>query len=209
MERSSSPSAAGLLVAAPMAYEARLISAAAPGLDVRRTGVGRRRACASAEEIASGSPVRLLVVMGFAGGLEPDACAGAVVIADELRGREGERVACGAAGMLAAALEGEGVAVRRGAVASVTRPALGRGRTRLHDELGAIAADMESLWLAQAVSADALAVVRVVSDAPRAGVWRPLRGAEGLLAARASLRRAAAAVGRLANAQLSSGVGML
>lgn len=193
-----------------MALEARLVRSAAGDLDVRRTGMGPRRSREAGRALAASrgaEPIRLLVIIGFAGGLEPGALAGQVVVADELRARGGERVVCGAASVLAAALERRGVGVRRGVIACAPRPVLGRERARLRDELGAIAADMESLWLAQAAHAQALGVVRVLADAPSEGVWRPWRGVQRLLAARGALKQASSALGAWARTEAPRGVG--
>jgi len=195
------------VVAAPIALEARLIRAAAPALEVRRTGMGRRRAQAAARALAREAPVPLLVVVGFAGGLAPGARAGEVVVAEELRGAAGERVRCGAASLLAEILEEAGIRVSRGVIASSPRPVLGASRRRLREQLGALAADMESLWLAPAVPAEALGVVRVLADAPRTGLWRPWEGVRRLVAARDALRQVATALGDWAGAQAPSGVG--
>jgi 4-hydroxy-3-methylbut-2-enyl diphosphate reductase len=186
-----------------MALEARLISAAAPGLEVRRTGIGPRRARAAARALADGPPLSLLVIMGFAGGLAPGASGGEVVVADELRGPAGERLACPAADLLTEVLEERGLEVRRGVVACSPRPALGRVRARLRGELGAVAADMESLWLAQTAGARSWGVVRVLADAPHAGIWRPWRGVRRFLAARRALRRVSAALADWASARES------
>jgi hypothetical protein len=197
----------GFVVAAPTAFEARLIRSAAPALDVRRTGMGRRRSQAASSALAHGAPVPLLVIAGFAGGLEAGARAGEVVVVEELRGVAGERRRCGAASTLAEVLEGAGIRVRRGVVVSAPRPVLGASRARLRAQLGAVAADMESLWLAPAVPVEALGVVRVLADAPRAGLWRPWEGVQRLLAAREALRAVAAALAGWAGAQSPSGVG--
>lgn len=184
----------GLLVAAPMRFEASLISKAAPGLAVRRTGIGPRRSRRAAVYLQSSAP-SMLVVMGFAGGLEQDSGAGEVVVAQELRGPRGERVRCAGAALLEAALLESGVDVRRGVIACVRRPALGRARARLREE-GAIAADMESLWLAQGALGDAFGVVRVIADGPGGAIWRPARGLARFRDARAGLTAAASALGR-------------
>ncbi len=137
----------------------------------------------------------MLVVMGFAGGLEQDSGAGEVVVAQELRGPRGERVRCAGAALLEGALVESGVDVRRGVIACVPRPALGRARARLREE-GAIAADMESLWLAQGAHGEAFGVVRVIADGPGAAIWRPARGLAHFRDARAGLTAAASALGR-------------
>ena len=190
-----------------MALEARLIRSAAPLLDVRRTGVGRRRALASGRALAREGAIGMLVIAGFGGGLERGARAGEIVVADELRGPGGERLECSAASVLATGLQGAGIEPRRGVLVCSRRPVLGRARTRLHDRHGALAADMESIWLAREARAQQLAVVRVLADAPAAGVWRPWRGVEHALAARRALIVLARALGDWANARAQVGVG--
>jgi nucleoside phosphorylase len=190
-----------LLVAAPMVLEARLVSA--PGLCVRRIGIGRRRAHAAGVAIRRDGPPALLVVIGLAGGLEPGARAGEVVVAGELRGRAGERVECPAADLLAGVLAARGIGVRKGAVASVGRPVLGSARSELRLQTGAVAADMESLWLVEAAGAPAFGVVRVIADAPRSGAWVPWQSPARFLAACRILRRVAGALGEWALAEPS------
>jgi nucleoside phosphorylase len=190
-----------LLVAAPMALEARLVSA--PGLRVRRTGVGRRRAHAAGVAIHRDGPPALLVVIGFAGGLEPGARAGEVVVAGELCGRAGERVRCPAADLLGRVLAARGIGARGGAVASVVRPVLGSGRSELRGQTGAVAADMESLWLVEAAAAPAFGVVRVIVDAPRSGAWAAWASPARFLAACRALRSVAGALGEWALAEPS------
>ena len=71
----------------------------------------------------------------------------------------------GRADQLAGALERRGLDVRHGPIASVARLAMGDARVRLR-ERGAIAVDMESVWLAPGAGARPFAVVRVISDTP-------------------------------------------
>jgi len=193
----------GLLVATPMRFEASLISRAAPGLAVRRTGIGPRRSWRAAAYLQNAEPSGMLVVMGFAGGLEPGARAGEVVIAQELRGPRGERVPCTGAELLARALADSGVEVRRGVIACAPRPALGRARARLREE-GAIAADMESLWLAQGARG-AFGVVRVIADGPGGAMWHPAQGLARFRQARAALRASAAALASWERAERLAG----
>ena len=182
-----------------MALEARLVSA--PGLRVRKTGIGRRRANAAGVAIRRDGPPALLVVMGLAGGLEPGARAGEEVVAGELRGRAGERVECPAADLLAGVLAARGIEVRQGAVASVPRPVLGSARSELRRRTGAVATEMESLWLVEAARAPVFGVVRVIADAPRSGAGAPWPGPARFLAACRALRGVARALGEWALAE--------
>jgi nucleoside phosphorylase len=184
-----------------MALEARLVASAAPALRVRKTGIGMRRARAAGATLSARQPPGPLVVMGFAGGLDAQTLVGEVVVPDELCGPAGERVRCSAADLLAEALLAGGVSVRRGIVASVERPVLGSARARLRARTGALAADMESLWLAEGAGAEGFGVVRVIADTRSAGVWNPWRGAERFIGACRALRQAAAALDDWVRAQ--------
>jgi 4-hydroxy-3-methylbut-2-enyl diphosphate reductase len=132
--------------------------------------------------------------MGLAGGLDRDSRPGEVIVADEVMDAEGRRVPCDGSDALARALARGGIASRRGAVVSVSRFAVGDERVRLR-ELGAIAVDMESVWLADAARDGPFGVVRVVTDTPAREVWRPWLTVTGIVTASAALRRAAAAIG--------------
>ncbi|MGH2854750.1 MAG: 4-hydroxy-3-methylbut-2-enyl diphosphate reductase, partial [Solirubrobacteraceae bacterium] len=83
--------------------------------------------------------------------------------------------------------------VRRGTVASVARIAMGDARVELR-EAGAIAVDMESVWLAPGAGGRPFAVVRAISDTPARELTRPLRTVAGVARALATLRRAAGAL---------------
>jgi 4-hydroxy-3-methylbut-2-enyl diphosphate reductase len=180
------------VVAAPMRLEAWLIGRGAPRLAVHRTGIGPHRARAAAAELSARRPSSL-IVMGLAGGLEDGSQPGEVIVPDELLDGQGGRTACAGADTLAAALGNVGIAVRRGAVVSVPRFAVGEERARLRG-LGAIAVDMESVWLAPGAAGGLFGVVRVVADTPAREVWRPWLTATGLVTASLALRRAAAAI---------------
>ncbi len=147
----------------------------------------------------------MLIVMGFAGGLEPGARAGEIVIAKELRGPCGERVSCTHEPLLEEALARNGISARRGVIACAPRPVLGHARARLHGE-GAIAADMESLWLAQGAR-EGFAVLRVIADGPREGISLPWRSLARFRDACRALRRAGAALERFASVERSCRVG--
>jgi 4-hydroxy-3-methylbut-2-enyl diphosphate reductase len=184
------------LIAAPMRLEAALIRPVVGAAPVHRTGMGAQRSRAAALALSERSGEGLLV-LGFCGGLDAQSRPGDVVVAEELwaadEGAEGERIRCDAAPQLAAAVAGQGLRVRCGAVVSVTRLALGERRAELH-AAGAIAVDMESAWLAAGRGARPLGVVRVVLDSPSHELLRPGLAIWGPRAARALRRVAAAAV---------------
>jgi 4-hydroxy-3-methylbut-2-en-1-yl diphosphate reductase len=184
----------GLLIAAPLRLEAWAISAGIrshPPTTVHRTGMGPRRARAAAPALLD-RPGAALLVMGFGGGLDEHSEVGDVVVADAVQGPEGAPVACAGAQTLAQALERRGLRVRRGTVASVARLAMGDARVRLR-ESGAIAVDMESVWLVPAAGERPFGVVRVVLDSPGHELLRPQAAAGAVRAARA-LRRVAGAL---------------
>ncbi len=185
-----------LLIAAPLRIEAALISSAARGARVRKTGMGPAQAQLACGELAREAAAGLLV-LGFCGGLDEASVPGEVIVAEEVyvaddQDRPAERVSCTHAGELLVALAGHGMKVRSGKIACVSRLALGEQRARLH-EGGAIAVDMESVWLAPAVAERPFAVVRVVLDSPRHELLRPQAAVAAVRAAR-SLRRVAAAL---------------
>ena len=80
-----------------------------------------------------------------------------------------------------------------GPVACADHVVHGAGRGMLAAE-GALAADMESAWLAPAAAGRPFAVVRVVLDSPALGLSRPLAVLSGAVAAWRSLRRIAPAL---------------
>ncbi len=197
----------GLLVAAPLRLEAWAISAGIrshPLATVHRTGMGPRRARAAAPALLS-RPGAALVVMGFGGGLDEHRDVGDVVVADAVQGPDGERVECAGAQALAEALERRGLRVHHGTVASVARLAMGDARMRLR-ESGAIAVDMESVWLAPGAGARPFAVVRVISDTPARELTNPLRTVSGVAHAMATLRRAAGALHEWTPEQATEGL---
>jgi 4-hydroxy-3-methylbut-2-enyl diphosphate reductase len=186
----------GLVIAAPLRLEAAMIRAGARGAAVHRTGMGPRRARAAAPSLLD-RPGAMLVVMGFGGGLDEHSEVGDVVVADAVLGPDGERVLCAGARELAGALERRGLGVRCGPVASVARLAMGAARVELR-ERGAIAVDMESVWLARGAGERPFAVVRVISDTPARELTRPLATVAGVARASGALRRAAGALGEWA-----------
>ena len=190
----------GVLVAAPLRLEAVLISSGARGALVRKTGMGPDRAKAAAGDLA-GQAAAAMLVLGFCGGLDAGSVPGEVIVAEEVYAAEDgghaeQRVHCDLAGDLVARLTGRGMKVRAGKLVCVSRLALGERRAELNAG-GAIAVDMESVWLAQGAGGRPFGVVRVVLDSPEHELLRP-QAAAGALRAAWALRRVAGALHDLA-----------
>ena len=95
-----------------------------------------------------------LLVVGFCGGLDDASVPGEVIVADEVyaaadEGHTEAPVSCALRDELVTRLTGRGLKVRSGSIVCVSRLALGERRAELHAG-GAIAVDMESVWLAGA-----------------------------------------------------------
>ena len=189
-------SAALATIAAPMRLEAALITPLVPAARVHRTGMGPVNARA-AGALLSGSATGPLLIIGFCGGLDEHSVPGEVIVAENVygaadEGHSSQRVECSLAGELITTLTGRGMKVRSGPIVSVSKLALGARRAQLLAD-GALAVDMESLWLAEPALARDLGVVRVVLDSPRHELLRPgalVRGPRAALV----LRRVAGAV---------------
>ncbi|MHB8533787.1 MAG: phosphorylase family protein, partial [Solirubrobacteraceae bacterium] len=158
-----------LLVAAPLRVEAALISSAARGAVVRKTGMGPEKAKTAAGEL-TGQAGRALLVVGFCGGLDESSVPGEVIVAESVyaaidEGHPEQRIDCDLSAELLGRLTGLGMKVRTGPVVCVSKLALGERRAELHAR-GAIAVDMESVWLAAAARDRPFGVVRVVLDSP-------------------------------------------
>ena len=185
-----------VLIAAPLRVEALLIASGARGARVHRTGMGPRRSQAAARSLST-APGDALLVLGFCGGLDEQSRPGEVVVAEEVfaaadEGHSPVQVRCEGVEALAAALERRGLAVRRGRVVCVGRLALGERRSELLAG-GAMAVDLESVWLAAGAGDRPFAVVRVVLDSPSHELMRP-QAASGALRAARVLRRVAGAL---------------
>jgi 4-hydroxy-3-methylbut-2-en-1-yl diphosphate reductase len=164
----------------------RVERAALRGADARvvRTGMGEDRSVASAAALAASGPVPLLVA-GVGGGLTADLRAGDLVVATEVRGGDAP-IESPSAPMLAAALQRLGLRVHAGPI--VTTPTLTGQLARLA-EPAALAADMESAYLAPAATGQPFAAIRAIVDSPDQPLMRPGTPARGIAALRA-LRRA-------------------
>ncbi len=195
-----------LLIAAPLRVEAWLVGAAARDVSVHKTGMGPAHAMRAAATLAR-APGQALLVLGFCGGLDAESVPGEVIVAEAVCAAEDEghdgarneghggapgRVACADAANLTSRLRGAGMKVRSGEIVCVSKIALGERRAQLLAG-GALAVDMESVWLAPGAAGRPFAVVRVVLDSPSHELFRPQAAAGALRAARA-LRRVAGAL---------------
>ncbi|MGH2913170.1 MAG: hypothetical protein ACRDJ3_11920 [Solirubrobacteraceae bacterium] len=196
-----------VLVVSPLAVEALAVRSAAPGLRVRTTGMGPRKALAAVPRLLE-DPAVALVVLGFGGGLPPASKLCEVVVASEVLTIDengcaaAQSIPCQAAGALAQALGGHGIEICNGAVASVEQIITGDARARMETS-GAVAVDMESAWVARAAQGRPFIVVRVLSDTPerelrqRLPVGPPLPTVADGLRAMSTLRQVGMALGRL------------
>jgi 4-hydroxy-3-methylbut-2-en-1-yl diphosphate reductase len=185
-----------VVIAAPLRLEAAIVASGARGAVVRKTGMGPERAIAAAGGLAREAPGALLV-LGFCGGLDETSVPGEVIVAEEVyaagdEGHESAHVRCDCAAELLRRVAGRGLKVRSGKIVCVSRLALGERRAELRAG-GAIAVDMESVWLAAGAGERPFGVVRVVLDSPTHELLRPQAAAGAIRAARA-LRRVAAAL---------------
>jgi 4-hydroxy-3-methylbut-2-enyl diphosphate reductase len=162
---------AGLLVAAPLRWEARTVRRGLPPNTVLRTGMGPVRSRRAVDVLRARRP-SALAVAGFGGALTDDVEPGDVVVATEVRSSDGTVVPCPSAPLLAGALRAAGLTVHTGPVVSVDHVVHARERVALHGT-GALAVDMESAVLAEAADGRPLAVVRVVVDTPSRPLLRP------------------------------------
>jgi len=180
-----------IVVLAPLSLEARAVRTGAPWADVRRIGMGPRRAARSARlSVANGS--RPILIAGFCGALAPDLQPGDIVLASELRGPTGT-TQCDDPTILAGVLRRGGLRVRIAPIASSQRLVLGERRRTLY-RTGAVAVDMESAWLAPVDRTRPLVTLRVVLDTNNHELHRPFQTVRGTGIAYRALRRACSLV---------------
>ncbi|MEW2506740.1 4-hydroxy-3-methylbut-2-enyl diphosphate reductase [Amycolatopsis sp. CA-161197] len=171
------------VLCAPLRIERAALRAA--GLPVVRTGLGPRRAAATAARLPEGPRL----VAGIGGGLASHVRPGDLVVADEVRGPDGV-VAVPTAPLLAGALRRLGLTVHIGPVLGVDHVVGERERETLAAS-GALAVDMESHRLA--APGQPFAVVRSIVDTVGAPLVRPGTVSHGLAGLR-SLRAAGPAL---------------
>jgi 4-hydroxy-3-methylbut-2-enyl diphosphate reductase len=170
-----------LVVAAPLAIEARAVRRGLAGGVVVRAGLRARRAGRVATALREHDPSALAVV-GVAGALVPGYQAGDLVVATEVRSASGT-VPCPSAGPLAEALRDRGFRVHTAALVTVDHVVHGAERSRLA-ECGAVAVDMESSVLLGTAGGRPSVVVRAVVDTPERPLLRPATLPGGVAALR-------------------------
>ena len=175
----------------PTVLAAMRLEALALGGRVVRIGMGHRkaegRALGLAAELPPGAPV---VLAGISGGLDPGLLPGEIVVATSVRGPDGDERTLGAAdgAAVAAQLRGTGREVHLGPV--VSSPTLVHGERRAElARSGALAVDMETAWVAAALGAQRLVVVRVVADTAGNVVVGLLKGLVALRGVRPAVDR--------------------
>jgi 4-hydroxy-3-methylbut-2-enyl diphosphate reductase len=188
---------ARLLVIAPLRLERAALRRGLPEALVLHSGMGAARA-RSAALVAARIPADAVAVAGFCGAVTRGLLPGDIVVATEVRGPAG--VTECSSRPLVAALAALGIRrVHVGPLVSADHVVRGLERAAMAGE-GALAADMESAWLAPGAAGRPLAVLRVVLDTPERELHRPLATLAGGVAAWRSLRRAAPALALWARA---------
>jgi 4-hydroxy-3-methylbut-2-enyl diphosphate reductase len=204
LEHSEGPEPDGLsdeiVVLAPLALEARAVRTGAPWADVRRIGMGPRRAARSAQ-LSAANGNRPILIAGFCGALDPALEPGDIVLASELRGPTGTS-ACDDPTILAGVLRRGGLRVHVGPIASSQRLVVGERRQTLFRS-GSLAVDMESAWLVPVARRRPLMTLRVVLDTSRHELHRPLQTLTGAATAYRTLQRACSLVEEWARALAS------
>jgi 4-hydroxy-3-methylbut-2-en-1-yl diphosphate reductase len=156
-----------LLLLAPMRIEGRALRRGAATADVVVTGIGPRRSMAAGDRFAAVLAAhRAIAVAGVCGATDPRLVPGDVVVATSVVDPDGREHEVPGAGMLAAELTRAGLRAVAGPLRSCTGLVRGAERAAFAAR-GALAVDMESAWLLDAIP-DGVprAVVRAVVDAP-------------------------------------------
>src|SRR5256885_9321224 len=116
----------------PRTAEAKVLGGGGAGANVLHVGVGPRKA-GRAGPLGAGSDAAGVAVAGFCGSLSDELAPGDVVVASEVRSRDGGALArCPGAGIVAGMLRRRGLRAHVGPIVSVHNPAFGRARVTLH-----------------------------------------------------------------------------
>jgi 4-hydroxy-3-methylbut-2-enyl diphosphate reductase len=187
----------GLRILTALVVEERAVRAGAPWARVERTGMGPRRASRAARSLRL-DPGETGLIAGFCGALAEGLEPGDIVLANRIEGPAGS-FGCADPSVLAGVLRRAGLRVHVGPIACSPRLVLGRRRGELA-QTGALAADMESAWLAPVFRNGPPTVLRVVVDTGRRELLRPVATISGAATAYHALRRAAGALREWAQA---------
>jgi 4-hydroxy-3-methylbut-2-enyl diphosphate reductase len=161
--------------------------------DIRVVTVGVGPGSARRASARLGTAPGPVLVAGVAGALAPGLRPGDIVLASELRDPAGAALPCADPAILAGILRAAGLRVHVGPLVSSPKVVAGAARTALA-QTGALAVDMESVWLAHAAGSRPLSVLRVVLDTPERELGNPLQTLVGFTTALRSLRAAAAQI---------------
>lgn len=186
----------GPLFLAPLRTEALAVRRGVKGGEVVRIGMGPVRATAARTRLARVPAGRPILLLGFAGGLDPDLKAGDLVVASSCVSTDDESPVLLADAPVVARLLAQAVlpfAVHLGPLLSTPRVLRGAEERAEAAGRGVLAVDMESRWCAPLARDHPFAVVRAVVDVPGHEVLSPATPAATLKAVR-SLRAAAAAL---------------
>jgi 4-hydroxy-3-methylbut-2-enyl diphosphate reductase len=160
-------------VLCPMGIEARAVRRYAPWAEVVRVGAGRRAGRSLGEAgLRFSSPGRATAVAGLAGGLQQGLRAGHVVVANEVRSKNGTIPVPGAR-LALAVLRRRGISASLGPVWSSDHLVRSAERRQLAVD-GLVAADLESSALALQRGTSPLCVLRVILDRPERDIPHPL-----------------------------------
>jgi 4-hydroxy-3-methylbut-2-enyl diphosphate reductase len=150
----------------PTFVAAMRLEALAIGGKVVRTGMGHVRAHTAAHTLAARiEPGAAVVLAGISGGLDPALTPGEIVVATSVRGPDGDEIVLSEpdAAAVAGALRQSGRRVHLGPIVSSKTLVHGERRAELARS-GALAVDMESAWVARALTGHRLVIVRIVAD---------------------------------------------
>jgi len=177
-----------VLIATPLGIEGAIVRSGWRGARVRKTGMGTEKSKAAARWLRR-EPGDALLVLGFCGGLDEESVPGEVIVAESVYGATDEshtpeRVECVETERIAQQLRSREMKVRSGPIVCVSKIAVGERRTQLLED-GALAVEMESVWLAAGAAGRPMAVVRVVLDSPSHELFRPQAVGAATRAARA------------------------
>ncbi len=167
------------------------LEAFAIGGKVVRTGMGHVRAHAAAQSLASAvEPGAAVVLAGISGGLDPALVPGEIVVATSVRGPDGDELLLSEsdAAAVATELRRAGRSVHLGPIVSSKTLVHGERRAELARS-GALAVDMESAWVARALSGHRLVIVRLVADTAGNFVVGLVKGLVALRHVRAAVDR--------------------
>jgi 4-hydroxy-3-methylbut-2-enyl diphosphate reductase len=193
------------LLLAPLRLEAIAMRRGAPDADIERIGMGPVAATAARVRLAQRERAgRPLLLAGLGGGLHERLRPGAVVVATSIGSvQTGEAVALRGATEVAELLEHAGLRAHLGPVVCSPKILHGAEARRDAASAGALAVEMEALWLTPLAERHPFAVVRVVLDTPGAELSSLATPGAALRALRV-LRECAAALCNWSPAQFAS-----